>query len=136
MAENNNFTDVMESLFHGMDDFVTAKTVVGEAITVNDTIILPLVEVSFGVAAGAGLNDEKKSNTGGGGLGAKISPSAVLVLQNGTTRLVNVKNQDAISKVLDLVPDVIDRFTSGKDPLGKARDIDEEPETENAEKTE
>ena len=51
MAENNNFSSNVESLFKGMDAFLTTKTVVGDAIQVQDgTIILPLVDVSFGVA--------------------------------------------------------------------------------------
>lgn len=37
----------------------------------------------------------------------KVSPSAVLVIQNGTTKLVNIKNQDTVTKILDMVPDVI-----------------------------
>ena len=46
MAENkNNFDATVASLFKGMDSFVSAKTVVGDAVTVNDTIILPLVDV-------------------------------------------------------------------------------------------
>ena len=49
MAAENNFQSTVESLFKGMDSFITTKTVVGEAITVGDTIILPLVDVSFGV---------------------------------------------------------------------------------------
>ena len=37
-----------------MDSFLTTKTVVGDAVKFDDgTIILPLVEVSFGVGAGA-----------------------------------------------------------------------------------
>ena len=84
---------------------------VGDAIHVGDTIILPLVDVSFGVGAGA-FEGEKKSN-GGGGMTGKLTPSAVLVIQNGTTKLVNVKNQDGLTKVLDMVPDFVDRFASG-----------------------
>ena len=43
----------------------------------------------------------------------KLTPSAVLVIQNGSTKLVNVKNQDGLTKVLDMVPDFVDRFASG-----------------------
>lgn len=50
-SENNNFQSTVNSLFKGMDSFITTKTVVGDAITVGDTIILPLVDVTFGVAA-------------------------------------------------------------------------------------
>ena len=101
MADNSKFNSTVESLFSGMDNFVSAKTVVGDAVTVNDTIIVPLVDVAFGVGAGAFAGDTK--NNAGGGLGAKLSPSAVLVIQNGQTRLVNVKNQDTVTKIPGIV---------------------------------
>ena len=110
---DNSFNNTVESLFKGMDSFITTKTVVGDAIHIGDTIILPLVDVSFGVAAGA-FSQEKKNN-GAGGMGGKINPSAVLVIQNGVTKLVNIKNQDGMTKILDMVPDFIKKFTSGKD---------------------
>ncbi len=46
-------------------------------------------------------------------MGGKIMPSAVLVIQNGTTKLVNIKNQDGVTKILDMVPDFVNKFTSG-----------------------
>lgn len=124
MAENN-FSNTVESLFKGMDSFITTKTVVGDAIHINDTIILPLVDVSFGVAAGA-FSQEKKNN-GAGGMGGKMSPSAVLVISNGTTKLVNVKNQDSITKILDMVPDFVNKFTSGfsKDDSVVVEDVED-----------
>ena len=84
--QNNNFPGVVESLLKGMDTVLSTKTVVGEATQIGDTIILPLVDVTFGVGAGAGA-DEKKNNAGGG-LGGKMTPSAVLVIKDGYTKLV------------------------------------------------
>ena len=110
---DNSFNNTVESLFKGMDSFITTKTVVGDAIHIGDTIMLPLVDVSFAVAAGA-FSQEKKNN-GAGGMGGKINPSAVLVIQNGQTKLVNIKNQDGMTKILDMVPDIVNKFTSGKD---------------------
>ena len=109
----NDFKSTLESLFRGMDGVVSSKTVVGEAIHINGTIILPLVDVSFGIGAGA-FSGEKKEK-GMGGIGGKMSPSAVIVIQDGKTKLVNIKNQDTVTKILDLVPDVVDSFTSKKE---------------------
>ena len=110
MAENQ-FSGVVESLLKGMDTILSTKTVVGEATQIGDTIILPLVDVSFGVGAGAGVNDEKKTQNGAVGLGGKMTPSAVLVIgKNGSAILVNIKNQDTVTKILDMVPDILDRF--------------------------
>lgn len=110
MAENNNFTGVIESLMKGMDTVLATKTVVGEATQVGDTIILPLVDVTFGVGAGANAADKKSG--GAGGFTGKMTPSAVLVIKNGQTKLVNIKNQDTITKVLDLIPDIVEKFTT------------------------
>ena len=60
-----NLKETVGSLFDGMESFLTSKTVVGEPIHINDTIILPLVDVSFGMGAGA-LAADKKNRSGGG----------------------------------------------------------------------
>ena len=126
MENENNFKETVNSLFKGMDSFISAKTVVGEAIHVGDTIILPLMDVSFGVGAGA-FSGEKKDN-GGGGMAGKMTPCAVLVIQNGSTKLVNVKNQDGLTKVLDMVPEAVNKVSS----LIKGRGAEEDPEVKSA----
>lgn len=110
MAENQ-FTSTVEALFKGMDAFVTTKTVVGEAVKVDDTIIVPFVDVSCGMAAGS--FSENARNKGAGGMSAKMSPSAILVIQDGVTKLINIKQQDAMTKILDLVPDFVNKFAGG-----------------------
>ena len=128
---SNNFNETVESLFKGMDRFLTTKTVVGDAISFDDgTIILPLVDVSFGVGAGA-YAKEKDQNNAGGGMGGKITPSAILVISNGKTQLVNVKNQDSLNKIIDMVPDLMERFKKGKnDKDVQVDDIDIDIETD------
>ena len=124
MAETTQFSSTVESLFKGMENFITTKTVVGDPIQLKGAVILPLVDVSFGCAAGANGGNGKSG--AGGGLGGKISPSAVLVLQNGSARLVNVKNQDTVTKLLDMVPDLVNKFTksSGPDDVSDEEVID------------
>ena len=112
---DNQFSSTVEALFKGMDNFVTTKTVVGEAVKIDDTIILPLVDVTCAMAAGAFSQPSK--NNGAGGMSAKMSPSAILVIQNGVTKLVNIKHQDAVTKIIDMVPDFVNRFVGGKDDV-------------------
>ena len=108
MAENQ-FPSTVDALFKGMDHFITSKTVVGEPVKVDEnTTIIPLVDVTCGMAAGSFAQSAKTN--GGGGMSAKMSPSAILVIQNGMTKLVN-----AVTKVLDMVPDIVNRFTGGND---------------------
>jgi uncharacterized spore protein YtfJ len=123
--EANNCSVIVDALMSGMDSVLATKTVVGEPTKVGDVIILPLVDVTFGIGAGASLgkNDDKKGG-GGGGLGGKLSPSAVLVIKDGRAKLVNVKNQDPITKVLDLIPDIVDRFAPKKDSVSDDEILD------------
>jgi uncharacterized spore protein YtfJ len=110
---DNSFGSVVDSLMKGMETFLSTKTVVGEATQIGDTIILPLVDVTFGVGAGASSQDKK--NGGGGGMSGKMSPSAVLVIKNGSVKLVNIKQQDSLTKILDMVPDLVDKFSKNKE---------------------
>lgn len=112
----NQFEGVIDSLLNGMNTVLSTKTVVGEPTQVGDgTIIVPLVDVSFGIGAGAGSNGSKNTTSGAGGLGGKMTPSAILIIKNGTARIVNIKNQDALTKVLDMIPDLVEKFTTKKD---------------------
>ncbi|MDY3872572.1 MAG: GerW family sporulation protein [Roseburia lenta] len=114
MEKNNEvFNETVNTLFQGMDGFISTKTVVGDAIHIGDTIIVPLVNVTFGVAAGA-FRAEKKNNSGGG-MGGKLTPSAVLVIHNGITRMISVERNSGIEKILDMVPDFVDKFVSKKE---------------------
>lgn len=121
---DGKFSSTVSALFQGMEAFLTTKTVVGEAVKFDDgTIILPLVDVSFGMGAGSLVNGPKDSS--GGGMSGKMTPSAVLVIQNGHARLVNVKNQDALTKIFDMVPDLVDKFTKDSATKEQEKEVDE-----------
>ena len=131
MAENSNFGSVVNSLLDGLSGYATAKTVVGEPIKVEDTILLPLVDVSIGVGAGAALNAEKKRDREAGGMGAKLSPSAILMIKDGAVRILNIKDQTTAMKALDIVPEVVNRFAGrtsikNKDVANKAENLKKE----------
>jgi len=108
----------LHSMFSHLEDFITAKTVVGDPVTFGDVILVPLVEVSFG--AGGGLGEKAKTDApdrkaaGGAGLGAKITPVAVVVIANGNVQLVNVKNQESVNKLIDMIPGVLSKFNLDK----------------------
>lgn len=124
MAENNNysFEHTIQSLMNGMENFISSKTVVGEPILLGDTTLIPLTDISFGMGAGAFAGEKKRRS--GGGVGAKISPSAVIVVQGSTVNTVNIKNSDGISKLLDMIPGFVNTFLNKmedkRDPEGAA----------------
>lgn len=52
-----------------------------------------------------------------------MTPSAVLVIRDGMTRLVNIKNQDTMTKILDMVPELVNRFTDKKEENVTEEDV-------------
>lgn len=107
--EKGEFKGIMESLFEGMETFLTTKTVVGEEKHYGDTTIVPLVDISFGVGAGSFLKNDK--NNASGGMGAKIKPNAILVIKGDDVRLLRVSSHSNVEKVLEMVPGVVSKFS-------------------------
>ncbi|MGN0136707.1 GerW family sporulation protein [Anaerotignum sp.] len=105
---SKDFNEAVEVLFHKVDDLVSTKTVVGEAIVIGDLTLLPLIEVAVGAGVGA-----KESANAAGGMGAKITPSAILMIHPEGTQLINVKNQDALTKLIDMAPGVVNKLNFG-----------------------
>lgn len=105
---SKDFNEAVNVLFDKVDDLVSTKTVVGEAIVVGDLTLLPLIEVAVGAGVGA-----KESTNAAGGVGAKITPSAILAIGPNGTHLINVKNQDAITKLIDMAPGVVNKLNFG-----------------------
>lgn len=114
---DQNFNDAIKSLFEGMNTFMSTKTVVGQPVQVQDALIIPLIDVSFGVGAGNVGKDKAPSTIGG--MGGKMSPTAVLVIRNGNYRIIDVQNSDFISKLIDMAPEIINKI-KGKDDTDRA----------------
>ena len=124
---NHNTQELLNALFQGLDGFVQSKTVVGEPIVVGNTTLIPLMEVSCGMASGAFMKENQKKGDGGAGaMSSKITPAAMLIIQDGRTKLIRVKNEDAFSKIIDMIPDAIDKITGGSRVTKSAEDLAEE----------
>lgn len=118
MSDNRKATD---DLLRAMEQFITTKSVVGEPIVIGETIILPMADVSFGM----GIGTFSKGDNGTGGVGGKITPSAVLVIKNGSSKIISVKDQDGISRIIDMVPDIVNKFTNKNDETDDFDDMDD-----------
>lgn len=121
--KENQIHGVVEALLNGMDTVLSTKTVIGEATQIGDTIILPLVDVSFGIGSSSRKNGQKNTGSNSGGMGGKMTPSAVLVIKNGQTKLVNIKHQDTVTKILDMIPDLVDKFATKKEEMIPDEDV-------------
>ena len=111
--------DNLQELFSKLEEYVSTKTVVGDPVHIGDVILVPLVDVSLGMGTAMVANTEEDAGKkggkdgGGGALGAKMTPSAVVVINGGTVQLVNIKNQESVNKILDMVPGILSKLNLG-----------------------
>jgi len=127
---NSNITHMFDQL----EGFVSTKTVVGEPIVAGSVTLIPLVDVYFGMGGGSAGTDEttEKNKNGlksGGGLGAKIKPSAILVVTGNDVQLVNIKHQDSVNKLIDMIPSITSKLDFGN-LFGKKKKGEESSEGE------
>ena len=118
---DNSLTALIESLVGNIKTMMDVKTIIGEPVKMpQDTLIIPISKLSFGIGAG-GAEFETKPSTptasspmfgGGGGGGAKVTPMAFLVVNNGNVRLMPLvsDSQSPLDKLVDMAPELIDKI--------------------------
>ena len=127
--EKNSIGELMDTTMARIREMVDVNTIVGSPITTVDGItLIPVSRVSFGFAAGGsefptkkGKDDGSDGFGGGGGAGVKIEPVSFLVIRDGSVRMIsaNAKEQNSVEKLVDAMPDIIDKV---KEVLPKKKD--------------
>ncbi|WP_094227094.1 GerW family sporulation protein [Methanolobus psychrotolerans] len=133
--------DLMKEVSAELERLVSTKTVVGEAMVVGETTIIPVTKVSFGFGSGGGEGKKKGEEEGfggGGGAGAKIEPVGFIVISPEGTRLMTLSGQSDFGKILESVPGLIEKVRSmkKKSKKGDSCQDESEPCKENAESSE
>ena len=85
-----------------MEKLLSAKTVVGEPLTVDGNTIVPLLSIGFGFGAGSGSGKGKTDGEGGGsgtGGGGGVKPIAVIIIDKDGVRVEPVGPPSALEKV-------------------------------------
>ncbi len=118
---NQKLPNMLNDTIAKLREMVDANTVVGAPITLPDGVsVIPVSNVSVGFAGGGSDFVSKNPNAGdnpfGGGVGAgvKVTPVAFLVIKDGSVRVlpVAVPANTTVDRLVDMVPDTLDRITS------------------------
>lgn len=116
----------IDNLMEKFEKFIQSKTVIGEPIQIGEATLVPLIAASFGLGSGGGDGGGNKGEQGmggGAGIAAKISPLAVLVIKNGKTEMLTLKNSQALEKLIDQVPEILNKIkeTAEKEKSNKEK---------------
>ena len=126
---------LMNTAMNSIKEMVDVNTIIGEPIeTSNNVVIIPVSKVNFGFAAGGSEfkiptnNDKNKSKDddskstssensrlpfgGGSGAGVSISPIAFIAIQPTGVKLLPVTHSSSLDKLLDFIPDLVEKTSS------------------------
>jgi sporulation protein YtfJ len=112
---------LMVTAMSSLESMVDVNTIVGDIVTTTDgTLIIPVSKVTFGFAAGGSEFNTNKLNKysesaklpfgGGSGAGVSIAPMAFLVVKDGYTNLLTLNNSTPIDKLIELIPDLMNKI--------------------------
>lgn len=148
---------LMITAMNSIQDMVDVNTIIGEPIEIsNNVVIIPISKVCFGFVAGGSefkgetIDEYTKKDKeeaiqyrlpfgGGSGSGVNIAPVAFLVVQENNVKLLPVNHSSSIDKLLDYVPDLVEKANKliDKKMEDKKEEVKEEKkqETQNEKKT-
>lgn len=126
--DNNLIKNNLDTIFENFKQMIKVETVVGEAVQIGDATLVPFVDVTFGFGSGG---CGKESNHAGGAGGAKMEPTAILVIKGDRVELFSIKKggsqASAFEKLLTMAPEIIDKMK--KDKYIYIKDDDEASES-------
>ena len=104
--------ETIETIVSKLENLVNSKTVIGEPTVVGNVTIIPVISASFGFGTGSGEGTEqgKESGKGGGaGAGAKVTPCALLVIQDGETKVYSMGQKGTLERLAEIVPEIMSK---------------------------
>jgi len=103
--------ETIETLLRKAEDIAKTKTIVGDPLKAGEVTIIPISKISIGFGAGGG----KDTNGEGAGGGINIQPVAIISIYKNSSKLLMLSKKDqTVDKILDLVPDILNRFSPKK----------------------
>ena len=112
-------TETLDSLLQKVKEIARTSTVVGDPIEVGNTTLIPISKMSVGFGTGSYESDAEsarnRASEGASG-GFHISPIAIIVIHDNDSKLLLLDKQDQnLSKIMDMVPNILDRFIPKKE---------------------
>jgi uncharacterized spore protein YtfJ len=103
-------TDILKTITEEMQKALSARTAVGDPVTVEGKTIIPLMSVGMGFGAGSSSGKEDISGGSGGGGGLGMKPVAVIIIDQQGVRVERLKETQhtLLEHVAEAVPKLLE----------------------------
>ncbi len=117
--------ETLSSIIGELKAIASTKTVVGEPLTLDGKMVVPVsrIMVGFGVGGGEGEETKKRGGfVGGGAGGARIDPIGFIIIDEEKISFLPTK-PGRFEGFIDSIPGIVEKFKNPKaDKKGTAED--------------
>lgn len=121
----------IESVIQRVTDTLKTETVIGERIAIGEITLIPVMNVMFGFGVGGGEGKQgvgdQGAGTGGGG-GGRMTVVGMMVVKGDEVSFISTTKgagkSGSIDKILDALPDLIDKVSSKTSKSKDEPDVD------------
>ena len=137
MEKNHPVSELMAETIEQIKEAVDANPVVGEPIVAGEITLIPVSKISLGFGTGGSEMGGKTPKVmgenpfgGGGGAGLKVTPVCFLVINAGMVKVlpVDTSHETSLDRVVDLIPDVVNRIAGLVEEKKAKKPASEEPD--------
>jgi len=114
---SNNVVEILHSVVGELKEMANSRTIIGDAITIGDKTVVPVVKISVGFGAGGGQGEDKTKGAGfggGGGGGARIEPAAFIIMDADGIRLLPAQ-RGKWDEIIDAIPGIARKISKFRD---------------------
>lgn len=121
----NNVMEVITGIVGELKQIANAESIIGEAVTVGDKTVVPIVKVTVGFGAGGGEGERDKTGGfgAGGGGGCIVEPAAFIIMDKDGVSLLPAK-PGKIDSIVEAIPGVFNKLMNLKNKMKKSGDSD------------
>ena len=127
MADKHPIEGIMGISMDKIREMVDVNTIIGEPITAEGTVIIPVSKVAFGFASGGSDLPAQAAEkfAGGAGAGVTVKPQAFIVIKaDGDVKLLELgASSSPVEGIIDAIPGVIGKI---KDLISAKKDAEED----------
>lgn len=119
---------LVKTVLSELREMTKTETVIGKAMKVGEVTVVPISKISVGFGVGGGKGLMKKADGEATGGGASIQPIGFIVVREDKVDLVTLgKEEVGLGKIIDLVPQIIEKVKSARDRKEKSSSKEGKP---------
>lgn len=134
MHENTSLSQNLDTLFSDLHNLVKSDTVLGNPVSVGDKTLVPVMAVTLGYGTtgmGTKMGNNSNASSNGIGLGARVSTSAVMVIDKDSVTMHSVTEKGNMATMMEKIPQALAGMGQSMTGMGQGQQGQQQGQQQN-----